>query len=420
MEIVTMEVDYLDIIEAVVENRCLKISLEFDQVMHEYTERLLEIEEICLNESATEDIYFNLIQEEVKETADKSRSLLSRLIKTVKSFFATIKKAIVGEKKEYPEEVELSMHPNSLVRAGQDLISSIKKALHGDKDSLKKALGVGALGAGAVVLAKDAIAPAIKTLESFVDDSESVLDEAGNVIDNGNTDPESQGLLKSAVNKLRGYGNHALQMIKAVPKMGTQEYRDRLKEENDKKKEKSVLRRGAKTLKGKITDSVQASVDSQSAKKILSADEIQKINAMSLDKLRPELATVEKDVKELTAKIATLKKKNAQGGVINRNMSGLARKKRRLEHLTNKDMKRSAKEDEERDALAREIADSESGTQRQINDLEKELKKAIAKRNMINKNITTRRRENARATDRAASAISSKNLHGTQNTQGNT
>ena len=377
MEIISMEVDYLDVVEAVIENKFLKLSLEFDELMYEHSEKLSNLDREYMTESTTEDDLYKVFKEEVEKTAEKSKGLLSSMISAVKALFKKIKDAVFGTKyKEemLPDQIEVGVDPKKLEKSGNEINGQINNLLSGDKSALKTTLVEIGTILGAVVLTKEAIVPAIKNLQDFSNETDKTLGRAQDAVDKGNLNPDEQTWLKKAIGNLRACGAQATKIIKAIPKMGTQEYKDIAKKNLEERKKKSVLRRAVKNVGDKVSSTVKGALDSAADERISDAQENRDINNMRLPELQKRMTEVTKEISSVTKQVSSLKNQNAQGGFFSKHFSKLSQMKSRLSALEKKGEKKTDAERDEYVRLQTGIADVESKRNTTIKDLEKKLK----------------------------------------------
>ena len=415
-----MEVDYLDVVESVIENKFLKLGLEFDQIMLEYAEKMADLDCLYMTENTTYDDIYMVFKEEVEKTAKKSKGILSSMISAVRAFFKKIKDAIVGtkvDKESLPEKIEVDCDPKKLESVGKETNSLINKFLSGDKSVMKPALIGVAAAVGATVIAKNAIIPTINNLRDFSSDVDKTLGRAQEEVDNGDMNPEEQTWLKKAINQLRSCGAEATKIVKNISKMNTQEYKDVAKKNSEERKEKSVFRKGMSKAGEAISRTIKDSRDSRDDETIADVEENREINYMRLPQLHQERDKTSREIATVKKEIETLQGKNAKGGIFSRNLGKMARMKRRRDHLKDLGKNKTDTERKEFVRLNREIADIESKLDKAVIDLSKKLKGLEKKQKLLDKNIAARNKEIDKGSGAEAKAIRKKNMRAdTENT----
>ena len=413
MEIISMEVDYLDVVESVIENKFLKLGLKFDQIMFEYAEKMSDLDCLYLTENATEDEIYIAIKEEVDKTTEKSKGVLASMISAVRTLFKKIKEAIIGtkvDKDNLPEKLEVESDPKKLESVGKETNSLINKFLSGDKSVMKTALiGISA-ALGTAVIAKGAIIPTINNLKEFSDEADKTLGRAQDAVDSGNLNPEEQSWLKKAIGQLRSCGSEATKIIKNVPKMGTQEYKDMAKKNREERKEKSVLRKGFKKAGEAVSSAVKSSLDNKDDEKIENAAENREINYMRLPQLHQERDKTSREIATVKKEIDALRNKNGKGSFFSKHLGKLSQMRKRRDKLDRRGDMKTDSERKEFVRLTTEIADIESKLDRTILDLSKKLKGLEKKLKLIDKNIANRNREIDKGAVSQAKAIRKQNM----------
>lgn len=412
MEIISMEVDYLDVVESVIENKFLKLGLEFDQIMFEHAERMADLECLYMTEFTTYDDIYTVFKEEVEKTAEKSKGLLSSMISAVRAFFKKIKEAITGTKVDednLPDNLEVDCDPKKLENAGKETNGLINKFLNGDKSAMKPLAAIGAI-LGVTVIAKKAITPTMQNLQEFTDEVDKTLGRAQEVTDSGKLNPEEQTWLKKAIGQLRSYGAQANKIIKAVPKMNTQEYKDIAKKNREERKEKSVLRRGMKKAGEAVSSAVKSSLDSKDEEKIENSEENREINFMRLPQLHQERDKTNREIATTKKEIEALRNKNGKGSFFSKHLGKMTQMRKRRDKLAKLGDKKTDSERKEYVHLTTEIADIESKLDRTVLDLSKKLKRLEKKQKLIDKNIASRNKEIDKGAVTQAKAIRKQNM----------
>lgn len=195
-----------EIIEAVTDNKLIKLNYQFDTLMMEHAENLKAIELKVLTESGTDDDLTTLYLAEAEEVKEKGKGILAKIIDAIRAFINRIKTTIFGKKPDnFPDKVEVDGNPDEVVKEGNALINAIKNFFSGDHKGLKIA-GVGVAAAGtvaAVTLTGSKIASAYKDLSDVVDAGDKVLEGSQNTAKNTDASPEDMNLFKSLLNKLK-------------------------------------------------------------------------------------------------------------------------------------------------------------------------------------------------------------------------
>lgn len=195
-----------EIIEAVTDNKLIKLNYQFDTLMMEHAENLKAIELKVLTESGTDDDLTTLYLAEAEEVKEKGKGILSKIIDAIRAFINKIKTTIFGKKPDdFPDKVEVNGNPDEVVKEGNALINAIKNFFSGDHKGLKIA-GVGVAAAGtvaAVTLTGSKIASAYKDLSDVVDAGDKVLEGSQNTAKSTDASPEDMDLFKSLLNKLK-------------------------------------------------------------------------------------------------------------------------------------------------------------------------------------------------------------------------
>lgn len=208
------ENEYMDMVEAVVDNKLSHLYAQFDYVMMEHAENLLEIEHKILCESGTEDDMYELYAFEAEDTKAKGQGFLAKICATIKDLFRKIKDFFTKSKNvdenSLPDEIKLNDNPDEVIKETKGLIGGIKSFFGGNKGALKK-LGVVAITAtvstGAIIIGKKKVKPLINELESLAKSVESEMAAAEGKVADTSLSPEEQKEARGALALLQKAGN---------------------------------------------------------------------------------------------------------------------------------------------------------------------------------------------------------------------
>lgn len=218
-----------EIIEAVTDNKLIKLNYQFDSLMMEHAENLHAIELKVLTESGTDDDLTTLYLAEAEEVKEKGKGILAKIVDAIRAFIRKIKTTIFGKKPDsFPDKVEVDENPDDVVKEGNAIINAIKNFFTGDHKGLKIA-GVGAAVAGtvaAVTLAGPKVSAAYKDLSDFVDAGDKALEESQGAAENADVSPEDMNLFKTLLNKLKTKVSKAGSMARALRSPEYKDHRD--------------------------------------------------------------------------------------------------------------------------------------------------------------------------------------------------
>lgn len=379
--------------EAVINNKLLHLNTQFDLLMMEHEEYIGLINTKVLMENGTENDLTCLLISEAEEIQKKGKGILGSIISAVKALFRNIKTFLFGKKvntDKLPPKIELPDKPDTVQSECNSLINNIQSFLSGNKKALTGLTAVAAT-AGAVLIGKNAVAPTIKNLEELANQTEKICGESESHLDELN--PEEQNILRKAITSLKNYGNRALKIVKAIPQMNSQDYKDI----RDKNKE------AAKEEKEKAAEQKKADADNAANERdtntIETSQRKQEDQEKKMEELRSQISKYKEYIKKLESKIPALEK---ELGIDNPNLwkhiaSSIGERKARkeqaeLETLSRiKPRKRNAKQAARyRDLLAKYGTSNATARRKlqNIQDLIFELqtrinaaKEALAKRN---------------------------------------
>lgn len=352
------EMEMLEVTERVVSNKVAHLSYEFDTVMREHAENLALIDEKLVTESATENDAFVLYEAEAEEVKKKSRGILGSIFHAIGQLFKKIKEFLFGksdkiDESQLPDEIELPADPTKLMDEGNKVMGSLKGFIAGNKGKLAAIAGSAIAGIGAFVLGKDKVKGTVKNLEEYSDKFIEDSAEIEKSLEGVDATPEELAEAKKASAKLSQIGNHIMKILKAIPHMGSQEYKNIAADNKEAaKKEKEASKDEKKSAKN---DKVNAAA---------SAD---------AEKTTAKIADIEAEIEELKSKKAIAEKAMKTPGfwktLVDKNARDDKKAKARYEEL-----KRMGRSKRKKEGFSSEFAELEMS----IGKADRDHKKTVA------------------------------------------
>lgn len=328
----------IEVSEAVMDNKLMHLYVDFDKLMLEHKENIILIENKVLLESGTQDDLLELYAFEAEDVKNKGKGILSKIFGAIGAMFRNIKKFLFGsskniEEEQLPEQTELPDNPSELEKEAKGLLGGVKGFFSGNKNALTKAAKIAAGVGSAFVLTKKAIIPTIKNLEELADEIDKAAVEAANKCEEEDISPEDQTLLKQVTTRLQNVGKRINKIIKAIPKMGTEDYKDI----RDKNKQQRIDEKETKRAK-KANEKIEK-LNNSDDKNIEKQQNIQKNSATKMEDISKENQKIDNLIKDIEKKISSLKKDNGaqKSGILSKGKAALdQRKLKQLEELGKK------------------------------------------------------------------------------------
>ena len=292
------------VIESVIDNKLMHLNMSFEKLMLEHAQNLSDIETKVLVESGTADDLLSLYIAEAEEIKEKGKGIIGSIIDAVRRFFRKIKKFFVGgdvNEDKLPDKIKLNENPDELIKQANDLMTKTESSLK-SKKSLKAIAGglVGTI-AGAFIY-KKAVKPTINNLSRMLDEQDTRLGRIQDEADKANLSPEEQGYLKTIINNIKSCGSRALKIVKAIPQIGSEDYKDAA-EANKTDAEEAKKAKSSKTDEPK-----EDKADDKNDNKIKKAQDTQVISNQRISELIDENGRIEKLIKSTKAKLKEVKK----------------------------------------------------------------------------------------------------------------
>lgn len=235
-----------------VENRRLdSLFLEFDRLMMEHKENLLNIHLKLITESGTDEDAEYLYALEAEDTSEKGKGILGSIAKGISNLFHRLKTLLFGVKENdiKEEDVRVEQNPQDLLEYGKNLLDQVRNSLGGKAITL---FAAPAVAAGGFLLKGGRIKETLSAMKKYTEQCEREVSGLEKSIE-GEQNPEKQEEKKKLLGGLRNFAGSCMKIVKAIPHVNSEEFKqmreDEIEDADKRKKEKAEQKEAEKNKK---------------------------------------------------------------------------------------------------------------------------------------------------------------------------